>query len=541
MNSRGTPGTDPRTLFLASQAGRSGLSRGLGIRSVEARAGLPRQPLLSTSPSHPGPDDPGTICTWNDRAIASKSAISVMKIDPLRTEKDTMGTVRVPAARYWGAQTQRSLENFRIGEQRMPLEIIRALAIVKRCAAQTNQELGVLSLEKSELIMRACDEILAGELDGEFPLRVWQTGSGTQTNMNLNEVIANRGHVLSGGSLADNEKVLHPNDDVNKSQSSNDTFPTAMRIAGFTLVHQQTIPAVERLRLGLQELSQKFMGIIKIGRTHFMDATPLRLGDEFSAFEAQIAWGLSSLRSRTERLTELPIGGTAVGTGLNTPRGYDKVVTKKIADFTGTPYTSASNKFEGMASHDALVDAHASLKSLAVSLMKIANDIRMLSSGPRCGIGEISLPANEPGSSIMPGKVNPTQCEALTMVCGQVMGNDVALSIGGMSGHFQLNVFKPLIISNFVQSARLLAEGCQSFYKNCVAGITPQTENIQKNLNNSLMLVTSLNKHIGYEKAAQIAKKAYQEGSTLKDAALTLGLVTADAYDDWVDPKKMVD
>ncbi|PPK85831.1 fumarase class II [Neolewinella xylanilytica] len=457
-----------------------------------------------------------------------------------RQEKDSIGTIDVPADRYWGAQTERSFTNFEIGDQRMPLEIIRAFAILKKAAARTNVALGVLEQEKSDLIGRVADEILAGELDDEFPLVVWQTGSGTQSNMNVNEVIANRGHVLSGGSLNDAKKALHPNDDVNKSQSSNDTFPTAMHIAAYEMVVSNTIPGVEQLRDTLRAKAREMESVVKIGRTHFMDATPLTLGQEFSGYVSQLDHGIKALKSTLDHLAELALGGTAVGTGLNAPEGYDVKVAAEIADLTGHPFRTAENKFEALAAHDAIVEAHGALKTLAASLTKIGNDIRMLSSGPRSGIGEIIIPANEPGSSIMPGKVNPTQSEALTMAMAQVMGNDVAINIGGMTGHFELNVFKPLMIYNFLVSARLIGDASRSFDKNCAAGIEPNRNRIKEHLNNSLMLVTALNTKIGYDKAATIAKKAYAEDTTLKEAALDLGYLTAEEFDAWVKPELMI-
>ena len=456
-----------------------------------------------------------------------------------RIEKDTMGQVQVPADKYWGAQTQRSKDNFRIGDGKMPVEIIHAFAYLKKAAALTNLELGVLPAGKSELIGRVCDEILAGKLDDQFPLVVWQTGSGTQSNMNVNEVIANRAHVLQGNKLDDGPKLIHPNDDVNKSQSSNDTFPTAMHIAAYKMLAETTIPGVGKLRDTLRKKSEEFREIVKIGRTHWMDATPLTLGQEFSGYASQLDHGLRALSNTLDHLSEIALGGTAVGTGINTPEGYAVKVAEKIAELTGLPFRTAENKFESLAAHDAIVEASGALKTLAVSIMKIANDIRFLSSGPRSGIGEIIIPANEPGSSIMPGKVNPTQTEAITMVCAQVMGNDVAINIGGSNGHFELNVFKPMMIRNFLESARLLGDACVSFNDHCVTGIEPNTENLKKNLDNSLMLVTALNTHIGYEKAAEIAKKAYKENSTLKEAALKLGYLTEKEFDEWVDPKKM--
>ncbi len=459
-----------------------------------------------------------------------------------RIEHDTMGEVKVPADKYWGAQTQRSRENFKIGGEnmRMPEEIVKAFAILKKSAAEANCELGVLSQEKSDLIGKACDEILEDKLEGQFPLVVWQTGSGTQSNMNVNEVVANRAHVINGGSLTDSEKVIHPNDDVNKSQSSNDTFPTAMHIAGYKLIVETTIPQIESLRNTLDEKAKAFADVVKIGRTHFMDATPLTLGHEFSGYVSQLDHGLKALRNTLEHLSELALGGTAVGTGLNTPKGYAELVAKKIAHYAGHPFISAHNKFESLAAHDAIVETSGALKQLAVSLMKIANDIRMLSSGPRSGIGEITIPENEPGSSIMPGKVNPTQCEALTMVCAQVIGNDVAVSVGGMTGHFELNVFKPMMIYNLLTSARLIGDACQSFNDNCAVGIEPNHPVIEEKLEKSLMLVTALNPHIGYENAAKIAKKAHKEGTTLREAALSLGLLTNEQFDEWVVPAKMV-
>lgn len=457
-----------------------------------------------------------------------------------RIEHDTMGEVKVPADKYWGAQTQRSVNNFKIGDQKMPREIIMAFAYLKKAAALTNLDLGVLPREKADLICKVCDEILEGKLDDQFPLVVWQTGSGTQTNMNLNEVIANRAHVLMGNKLGEGKTFLHPNDDVNKSQSSNDTFPTAMHIAAYKMLTEITIPGVELLRNTLHAKSQAFMDIVKIGRTHFMDATPLTLGQEFSGYVSQIDHGLRALRNTLPHLSELALGGTAVGTGINAPKGYAEKVAAKIAELTGLPFITAENKFESLASHDALVETSGALKQLAVSLMKIGNDLRVLASGPRSGIGEILIPENEPGSSIMPGKVNPTQIEALTMVCAQVIGNDSAITVGGMLGHFELNVFKPLMITNLLHSARLLGDACVSFTANCAAGIEPNYPVIQKHLENSLMLVTALNPHIGYENAAKIAKKAHKEGKTLRQAAIELGLVTDEQFTQWVDPKKMI-
>jgi fumarate hydratase class II len=458
-----------------------------------------------------------------------------------RTEHDTMGEVKVPSDKYWGAQTERSRNNFKIGPSAsMPREIIMAFAYLKKAAAQANFDLGVLTAEKRDLISKVCDEILEGKLDNEFPLVIWQTGSGTQSNMNVNEVVAYRAHVLSGGKLEDEKKIIHPNDDVNKSQSSNDTFPTAMHIAAYKLVYEITLPGMKLLRDSLEKKSKEFSAVVKTGRTHFMDATPLTLGQEFSGYVQQIDNSMRAIRNALEMVRELALGGTAVGTGLNTPKGYSELVAKKIAELTGLPFISAPNKFEALAAHDAMVELSAALKRSAVSLMKIANDIRMLSSGPRCGIGEIIIPDNEPGSSIMPGKVNPTQPEALTMVCAQVMGNDVAVTIGGSNGHFELNVFKPLIAANVLQSARLIGDACVSFNNNCAVGIQPNIQIIKKHLDNSLMLVTALNTHIGYENAAKIAKKAHKENKTLKEAAIELGLVTSEQFDKWVDPNKMV-
>jgi fumarate hydratase, class II len=457
-----------------------------------------------------------------------------------RKEKDSLGYVDVPADKYWAAQTQRSAENFKIGGQLMPIEIIRAFAILKKAAALANLDLGVLPQSKADAIAQVCDEILAGQLDDQFPLVVWQTGSGTQSNMNLNEVIANRAHVLAGGSLEDAKKSLHPNDDVNMSQSSNDTFPTAMHIAAYKILVEVTIPGIEALRDTLWQKAEAFMGIVKIGRTHFMDATPVTVGQELSGYATQLDNSLRAIRHSLEHLSELALGGTAVGTGLNAPKGYDVKVAERIAELSGLPFITAPNKFEALASHDALVEAHGALKTAAVALMKIGNDIRMLASGPRCGIGELIIPANEPGSSIMPGKVNPTQSEALTMAMAQVMGNDVAINIGGMNGHFELNVFKPLIIYNFLISARLIGEACQSFNENCAVGIEPNHNRIRENLNNSLMLVTALNTHIGYDNAAAIAKKAHAEDKTLKETAIELGLLTAEQFDQWVRAEEMI-
>lgn len=459
-----------------------------------------------------------------------------------RIEKDTMGEVNVPINALYGAQTQRSIENFKIAEDinRMPKEIIRAFAYLKKAAALTNLGAGILTQEKSDLIGKVADEIINGELDDSFPLVVWQTGSGTQSNMNVNEVIAYRGHVLSGGQLTDKEKILHPNDDVNKSQSSNDTFPTAMHIAAYKILVEHTIPAIEKLRNTLSEKSKQYMNVVKIGRTHFMDATPLTVGQEFSGYASQLNHGLKAIKNTLPHLSELALGGTAVGTGINTPEGYAENVAKHIAQLTGLPFVTAENKFESLAAHDAIVEAHGALKTVAVSLMKIANDIRMLSSGPRSGIGELYIPDNEPGSSIMPGKVNPTQCEALTMIAAQVLGNDVAINIGGANGHFELNVYKPMIIYNFLHSARLIGDGCISFNDKCAVGIKPIEENIKKHVANSLMLVTSLNTKIGYYKAAEIAQKAHKEGTTLKEMAVKLGYVTPEEFDEWVDPAQMV-
>ncbi len=459
-----------------------------------------------------------------------------------RIEKDTMGEVNVPADAYYGAQTQRSIDNFKIAQDinRMPKEIIRAFAYLKKAAALTNLDAGILSSEKTDLIGKVCDEILEGSLDAYFPLVVWQTGSGTQSNMNVNEVVAYRGHVLHGGSLIDKEKFLHPNDDVNKSQSSNDTFPTAMHIAAYKILAENTIPGIEKLRDTLAAKSKEYMQVVKIGRTHFMDATPLTVGQEFSGYVSQLSHGLKALKNTLPHLAELALGGTAVGTGINTPDNYSRNVAAHIAKLTGLPFITAENKFEALAAHDAIVETHGSLKTLAVSLMKIANDIRMLSSGPRSGIGELFIPDNEPGSSIMPGKINPTQCEALTMICAQVMGNDVAISIGGANGHFELNVYKPMMIYNFLHSARLLGDGCTSFNDKCAVGIKPIESNIKKHVDNSLMLVTGLNTKIGYYKAAEIAQKAHKEGTTLKEMAVKLGYVTPEQFDEWVDPKKMV-
>ncbi len=459
-----------------------------------------------------------------------------------RTEKDTMGEVNVPSDAYYGAQTQRSVGNFKIAQDinKMPKEIIQAFAYLKKAAAITNFDAGVLSKEKLDVITKVCDEILEGKLSDQFPLVVWQTGSGTQSNMNVNEVIAYRGHVLNGGKLTDKEKFLHPNDDVNKSQSSNDTFPTAMHIAAYKILHDLTLPALENLQKTFDKKSKDFMHIVKIGRTHFMDATPLTLGQEFSGYASQLDHGIKAIKNTLPHLSELALGGTAVGTGINTPNGYAKNVAETIAELTGLPFVTAINKFESLAAHDAIVETHGALKTVAVSLMKIANDIRMLSSGPRSGIGEISIPENEPGSSIMPGKVNPTQCEALTMIAAQVMGNDVAITIGGATGQFELNVFKPVMIYNFLHSARLIGDGCNSFNENCAKGIEPIKENIKKHVDNSLMLVTALNTKIGYYKAAEIAQKAHKENTTLKEMSVKLGYVTPEEFDKWVNPANMV-
>lgn len=457
-----------------------------------------------------------------------------------RIEKDTMGEVRVPANKYWAAQTERSRNNFKIGEEgSMPTEIIEAFGYLKKAAAYANHDLGVLAVEKRDLIAKACDEILANELKDEFPLVVWQTGSGTQSNMNVNEVIANRAHVLNGGKLGE-KSIIHPNDDVNKSQSSNDTYPTAMHIAAYKKVVEHTLPCVKRLQKTLSEKAEAFKNVVKIGRTHLMDATPLTLGQEFSAYAAQLAFGIKALENTLPHLSELALGGTAVGTGLNTPKGYDIKVAEYIAQFTRLPFVTAQNKFEALASHDAIVETHGALKQLAVSLYKIANDVRLLASGPRSGIGEILIPENEPGSSIMPGKVNPTQCEAMTMVCAQVLGNDVTISFAGTQGHFQLNVYKPVMAYNFLQSAQLLGDACVSFDEHCAAGINPNYPRIKQQLDQSLMLVTALNTHIGYENAAKIAKTAHKNGTTLKEEAINLGLVTAEQFDEWVRPKDMV-
>ena len=458
-----------------------------------------------------------------------------------RTEHDTMGEVQVPADKYWGAQTERSRNNFKIGpEASMPKEIIHAFGYLKKAAALANAELGVLAQDKADMIAKVCDEVIAGQLDDQFPLVIWQTGSGTQSNMNANEVIAYRAHVINGGSLEDAQKVLHPNDDVNKSQSSNDTYPTAMHIAAYKQAVEITIPGIKQLRDALAAKAQDFQEIVKTGRTHFMDATPLTLGQEFSGYVQQLDNGLRAINNALEMISELALGGTAVGTGLNTPNGYDVLVAQKIAELTGLSFVTAPNKFEALAAHDAMVELSGAYRRVAVSLMKIANDIRMLSSGPRSGIGEIIIPDNEPGSSIMPGKVNPTQPEALTMVCAQVMGNDVTVGIGGSNGHFELNVFKPVIAANVLQSGRLLGDACVSFTEKCAVGILPNLPEIKKHLENSLMLVTALNPHIGYENAAKIAKKAHKENKTLRGAAVELGLLTSEQFDEWVKPENMV-
>lgn len=458
-----------------------------------------------------------------------------------RIEKDTMGEVKVPSDKYWGAQTERSRNNFKIGAPAsMPLEVVYGFAYLKKAAAYTNCELGVLTEEKRDLIAAVCDEILKGKHDDQFPLVIWQTGSGTQSNMNVNEVVANRAHELAGKKIGEGEKTIQPNDDVNKSQSSNDTFPTGMHIAAYKKISEVTIPGVEQLRNTLAKKSKEFKDVVKIGRTHLMDATPLTLGQEFSGYVSQLDHGLKALKNTLDHLSELALGGTAVGTGLNTPEGYDVLVAKYIADFSGLPFVTADNKFEALAAHDAIVETHGALKQLAVSLNKIANDIRMMASGPRSGIGEIIIPANEPGSSIMPGKVNPTQSEALTMVCAQVIGNDVAISVGGTQGHYELNVFKPMMAANILQSAQILGDACVSFNVNCAAGIQPNHETIKTLLNNSLMLVTALNTKIGYYKAAEIANTAHKNGTTLREEAVNLGYVTIEEYDAWVKPENMV-
>jgi len=458
-----------------------------------------------------------------------------------RIEKDTIGEIKVESNKYWAAQTERSKNNFKIGAPgSMPLEIVHAFAILKKAAAMTNCELGVLEDSKKDLIAKVCDEILDNQLNDQFPLVIWQTGSGTQSNMNVNEVIANRAHVIAGYKLGDGEKTLAANDDVNKSQSSNDTFPTAMHIAAYKVILEKTIPGVETLKNTLKEKSNAFKEVVKIGRTHLMDATPLTLGQEFSGYVSQLEHGLIALRNTLSHLSELALGGTAVGTGLNTPEGYSELVAKNIAKLTNLPFVTAKNKFEALAAHDAIVESHGAIKQLAVSLNKIANDIRLLASGPRSGIGELIIPANEPGSSIMPGKVNPTQCEAITMVCAQVMGNDVAVTIGGTQGHYELNVFKPMMAKNLIESATLIGDACVSFNEHCAKGIEPNYKNIDTLLNNSLMLVTALNTKIGYYKAAEIANTAHKNGTTLKEEAIKLGYVTEEEYHQWVDPKKMI-
>nr|WP_298927031.1 class II fumarate hydratase [uncultured Allomuricauda sp.] len=458
-----------------------------------------------------------------------------------RIEKDTMGEVQVPSDKYWGAQTERSRNNFKIGAPAsMPLDVVYGFAYLKKAAAYTNHELGVLAMEKRDLIAQVCDEILEGKHDNQFPLVIWQTGSGTQSNMNVNEVIANRAHEIAGKTIGEGEKTIQPNDDVNKSQSSNDTFPTGMHIAAYKKIVEVTIPGVEQLRNTLYKKSQEFKDVVKIGRTHLMDATPLTLGQEFSGYVSQLDHGLKALKNTLEHLSELALGGTAVGTGLNTPKGYDVLVAKYIAEFTNQPFITADNKFEALAAHDAIVESHGALKQLAVCLNKIANDVRMMASGPRSGIGEIIIPANEPGSSIMPGKVNPTQCEAMTMVCAQVIGNDVAIAVGGTQGHYELNVFKPMMASNILQSAQLIGDACVSFDVNCASGVEPNHEVIKTLLNNSLMLVTALNTKIGYYKAAEIANTAHKNGTTLREEAVNLGYVTPEEYDEWVKPEDMV-
>ena len=458
-----------------------------------------------------------------------------------RIEKDTIGEVKVPSNRLWGAQTERSRNNFKIGpDGSMPLELIYAFAILKKAAAITNQEKGVLDKEKLQVISKVCDEIIEGKLDDEFPLVIWQTGSGTQTNMNINEVISNRSHQILGNELGKGEKLVAPNDDVNKSQSSNDTFPTAMHIATYKLIVEKTIPALEDLKSSISLKVEEFKSIVKIGRTHLMDATPITLGQEFSAYESQLEHGISSLKNSLDHLSEIALGGTAVGTGINTPDGYSDRVAEIIKDLTNLPFKSAKNKFEALSAHDAIVETHNALKGLAISLNKIANDIRMLASGPRSGIGEISLPVNEPGSSIMPGKVNPTQCEAMTMVCAQIIGNDAAICFGGAQGHYQLNVFKPMMAANILESARLLADACNSFNTNCISGITANKAEIKAKLDNSLMLVTALNTKIGYYKSAEIANEAFKNGTSLKDEAIKLGYLTSEEYDSWVKPEDMV-
>lgn len=459
-----------------------------------------------------------------------------------RIEKDTMGEVKVPKDAFYGPQTQRSIDNFKIAQDinKMPKEITEAFAYLKKAAALTNNELGVLDDKKAQLIAQACDAVLAGELDDQFPLVVWQTGSGTQSNMNMNEVVANKAHVLNGGKLTDTEKSVHPNDDVNKSQSSNDTFPTAMHIAAYKILIEKTIPGLEKLRDTFTKKAEDFMHIVKIGRTHLMDATPVTLGQEMSGYAAQLNFGIKAIKHTLPHLSQLALGGTAVGTGINTPKGYAPLVAKKISELTGLPFITAENKFEALAAHDAIVESHGALKTVAVALMKIANDIRLLGSGPRAGLGEISIPDNEPGSSIMPGKVNPTQSEALTMIAAQILGNDVAINVGGANGHLELNVFKPMMIYNFLHSARLIADGCISFNDKCAVGIEPVESNIKAHLDNSLMLVTALNTKIGYYKAAEIAQTAHRNGTTLKETAIALGYVTEEEFDQWVVPGDMV-
>ena len=457
-----------------------------------------------------------------------------------RPETDTMGTVHVPVDRYWGAQTQRSLMNFKIGHHRMPVDIIRAFGTLKKAAAMVNHELGMISKEKKDIIVQVCDEIIKGRLDNHFPLKVWQTGSGTQSNMNVNEVIANRAHVLLGNEMGKKDRLIHPNDDVNRSQSSNDTFPAAMHIAALTMLKEITIPGLVSLKAALSKTVERWAGLIKIGRTHLMDATPLTLGQEFSGYVSMLDHGLAALDHTLPHLCELAIGGTAVGTGMNAPVGFDKKTAQVMADLTGHAFVTAPNKFEALSAHTAIVSAHGALKTLAVSLMKIANDIRLMGSGPRCGIGELLLPENEPGSSIMPGKVNPTQTEALAMVCAQVMGNDVTINIAGSNGHFELNVFKPVIAYNFLESAQLIGDAAASFQQHCVNGMKAHRQKIDHHLQESLMLVTALNSHIGYEQAARIAKKAHNENKTLKQAAIALGLVSNEQFDEWVDPQKMI-
>ena len=457
-----------------------------------------------------------------------------------RIEKDTLGEVKVPANAYWGPQTERSRLNFKIGVvASMPLEIIYGFAYLKKAAAYTNFDSGELDQKKRDLIAKVCDEIIEGKLDDQFPLVIWQTGSGTQSNMNVNEVISNRAHVLEGNKLGEGNKTLAPNDDVNKSQSSNDTFPTGMHIATYKKVIEITLPGLEKLKNALSKKSKSFQSIVKIGRTHLMDATPLTLGQEFSGYVSQLDHGIKAIRNTLDHLSELALGGTAVGTGINTPAGYAEKVAAYIAEFTGLPFITAKNKFEALAAHDAIVETHGALKQTAVSLNKIANDIRLLASGPRSGIGEIIIPANEPGSSIMPGKINPTQCEAMTMVCSQVMGNDVAIGVGGLQGHYELNVFKPVMAANILQTAQLIGDACVSFTDNCVVGIEPNHKRIEALVDDSLMLVTALNTKIGYYKAAEIANKAHSDGTPLKEAAISLGYVTSEEFDQWVKPEEM--